>query len=155
MKVQEPVSWLYCKLYTQISFQWQVSVNYVTSSSWKSLHITTCFIYSKLHGSAPTERGKHLKVVNTAIFFLHKQQNTNLTELPFLLDARNHLHLRMRICTLQIFLNFNLMSNKLYRLVRLLILDQRMLYFMLSATRILLLCTLYKVLTRHKPRLTL
>jgi hypothetical protein len=45
------------------------------------------------------------------------------------------------------------MSNKLYRLVRPLILDQRMLYLMLSSTRILLLCILYKVLTGRKPRL--
>jgi len=45
------------------------------------------------------------------------------------------------------------MSNKLHRLVRLLILDQIMLYFMLSATLTLLLCILYKVLPGRKPRL--
>lgn len=100
-KVQELVSWLYYKLYTQISFHWQVSVNYETTSSWKSLHITTCFTYSILQGSAPTERGKHAKACEYSYLLPPQTTKHQLDRASSLLDARNHLNLRTHIYTLQ------------------------------------------------------
>jgi len=67
----------------------------------KNLHITNCFTYSKVGGSAPMERGQHLNVCEYSHLLPPQTTKHELDRASSLLDARNHLHLNMHICTLQ------------------------------------------------------